>query len=96
MSRGDAIGPCSFMELKTLAMVSLLSLPSGKLFLGMIPMAALITSGGSLDRHVGVLDLRVILVGHLAQVRINIVEALLVSLEDQIVVVLIHLSNIVA
>lgn len=49
---------------------------------------------GSLHSHVRVFDLSVVLVGHLPQVRVDVVEALFVLLKDEIVVVLVHLSNL--
>mgnify|MGYP006893302588 CR=1 FL=1 len=47
-----------------------------------------------LDCHVGILDFLVILVSHLSQVRVDVIEALLVLLEDKVVVVLIHLRDL--
>lgn len=48
----------------------------------------------SLDSHVGILDLVVILVGHFSQIRIDVVETLLIFFEDQVVVVLVHLRDL--
>jgi len=48
----------------------------------------------SLNGHVRILDLVIILVGHLSQVRVDVVEAFFVLLKDKIVVVLVHLGNL--
>jgi hypothetical protein len=49
---------------------------------------------GSLNCHISVFDLVVVLVSHLSEVWVDVVEALLVFLEDQVVVILVHLRDL--
>lgn len=48
----------------------------------------------ALDREVSILHLLVVFVGHLGQVRVDVIEALLVLVKNQIVVVLVHLRDL--
>ena len=47
-----------------------------------------------LNRHVSIFDFIVILVSHFSEIRIDVIKTLFVFLEDEIVVILIHLANL--
>jgi len=47
-----------------------------------------------LNCHVSILDFRIVLVRHLSQIRIDVIKTLLVFLEDEVVVILIHLTDL--